>query len=201
MKKILTGIILLLGLNAYSQFPILNIGDKLPLSDATIQSATNDEIYTLQKLKGENGLLLIFACNTCPFVIAWEDRFPVVNTIAKTNKVGFAIINSNYLKRDGDDSFAEMQKHATNSKYQWPYLFDNESAFANALGAQTTPHVFLFDKNLKLVYKGAIDDNFKDKSMVKEFWLKDALNSLGDGKEIAVKETRNLGCSIKRKID
>jgi len=201
MKNIATIIILFLGLNSYSQIPVLNIGDKLPKSDVVMQSATNGEKYALEKLKGENGLLVIFACNTCPFVLAWEDRFPEVNTIAKSNKVGFAIINSNYLKRNGDDSFAEMQKHAGNSKYQWPYLIDDESVVANAFGAQTTPHVFLFDKNLKLVYKGAIDDNYKDKSAVKEFWLKDALTSLGEGKEIALKETRNLGCSIKRKID
>jgi hypothetical protein len=201
MKKIVTVVIVLLGLSAFSQIPVLNIGDKLPKGDLSIQSATNGEKYSLEKVKGENGLLVIFSCNTCPFVMAWEDRFPVVNQIAKSNKVGFALVNSNYMKRGGDDSFSEMQKHAVNSKYQWAYLLDDESLLANAFGAQTTPHVFLFDKNLKLVYKGAIDDNYKDSSAVKEFWLKDALNSLGEGKEIALKETRNLGCGIKRKVD
>jgi hypothetical protein len=201
MKKIVTIVILFLGLNSFSQIPVLNIGDVLPKKDLAMQSATNGEKYTLEKLKGENGLLVIFACNTCPFVLAWEDRFPVVNTLAKSNKVGFALVNSNYMKRGGDDSFDEMKKHAINSKYQWAYLLDDESVVANAFGAQTTPHVFLFDKNLKLVYKGAIDDNYKDSSAVKEFWLKDALNSLGEGKEIALKETRNLGCGIKRKVD
>jgi len=201
MKKILTAFILLMGLSSYSQLLVLNSGDKLPVSDVAMLSATNGEKYTFEKLKGENGLLVIFSCNTCPFVVAWEDRFPEVNTIAKSNKVGFALVNSNFLKRNDVDSFTEMQKHAGNSNYQWPYLLDDESLVANAFGAQTTPHVFLFDKNLKLVYKGAIDDNYKDKSGVKEFWLKDAMNSLGEGKEVAIKETRNLGCSIKRKTD
>ena len=113
--------------------------------------------------------------------------------------MGFALVNSNYLKRDGDDSMEAMQAHAKEHSYSWPYLADHESELANLLGAQTTPHVFLFDKNMKLVYKGAIDDNYKDAAEVEQFYLKDALNSLGSGKAIETKETRNLGCSIKRK--
>lgn len=201
MKHIITVVILLMGLNSFSQLPVLNIENDLPKGNVAMLSATDGGKYSLESLKGENGLLVVFSCNTCPFVVAWEDRFPIINSIAISNKVGFALVNSNYLKREGDDSFVEMQKHATSLKYQWKYLIDEESVVANAFGAQTTPHVFLFDKNLKLVYKGAIDDNHKDASAVKEFWLKDALNSLGQAKDITVKETRNLGCSIKRKVE
>ena len=72
---------------------------------------------------------------------------------------------------------------------------------ANAFGGQTTPHVFLFDKNMNLVYKGAIDDNSKSAADVKHHYLKDALKSLGKGEPIAVTESRPVGCSIKRKVN
>ncbi|MBN2263385.1 MAG: redoxin family protein [Prolixibacteraceae bacterium] len=198
MKQITFILLLLSATLANAQFPILNIGDQLPQSEK-MECATSNKNANIDQLKGENGTLVIFSCNTCPFVVAWEDRFPMVDKIAKENKVSMVLVNSNYNNRNGVDSFDAMKSHAKNNNYKWPYLLDDESELANAFGAQTTPHVFLFDKNNKLVYKGAIDDNHKDAKQVKEFYLKDALNNLGQGKEIGIKETRNLGCGIKRK--
>lgn len=186
-------------LSVLGQHPVLDIGKEMPKCDESMKCATTGQTFTLDDLEKENGLLLIFSCNTCPFVLAWEDRYPMIAELAKKNNVGFALVNSNYLKRDGDDSMEAMEAHAKAKNYQWPYLDDHDSELANLLGAQTTPHVFLFDKNMKLVYKGAIDDNYKDAADVEDFYLRDALNSLGSGKEIEQKETRNLGCSIKRK--
>ena len=75
--------------------------------------------------------------------------------------------NSNYKKRDGDDSFEEMKKHAKKMNYRFPYLLDEKSELANAFGAKTTPHFFLFNSKDQLVYKGAIDDNYKDIKITK----------------------------------
>lgn len=198
MKRIIPILFLFFTLGTYAQYSVLEIGDALPGSE-NMKCSTTGKTIGLHDIAEENGLLVIFSCNTCPFVIAWEDRYPMVNKIADENKVGMVLLNSNYTKRDGDDSYEAMQAHAKKYSYQWPYLVDMESKLANAFGAQTTPHVFLFDKNMKLVYKGAIDDNHKNADEVKEFYLKDALNSLGKGTEIKNKETKNLGCSIKRK--
>lgn len=200
MKRLILILFVMATLHGVAQNSVLGIGELLPQSDEKMQCATTGGDYNLADLQGENGLLLIFSCNTCPFVVAWEDRYPMVAEIAKKNNVGFALINSNYLKRDKDDSYEAMSTHAKDQNYSWPYLVDNESELANAIGAQTTPHVFLFDKNNKLVYKGAIDDNYKNAAEVETFYLKDALNSLGSGAEIQTKETRNQGCSIKRKV-
>ena len=109
------------------------------------------------------------------------------------------LVNSNEAKRGNVDSFTEMQKHSENQKYDAPYVMDRDSKLADAFGASTTPHVFLMNKDFSLIYKGAIDDNVNSSSEVKESWLKDALNATGTNKTIAVTETRNLGCSIKRK--
>lgn len=198
MKQIFLLFFTLVSLSAFSQFPVLNIGDKLP-EGKKMKSSTTEESLDLNSIKGENGLLIIFSCNTCPFVVAWEDRYPMVNKSANNNKVGFALVNSNYLKRDGADSFEAMKAHSKTNNYNWPYLLDNESELANSFGAQTTPHVFLFDKNNILVYKGAIDDNHKDASKVEEFYLKNALTNIGKGEIVKTSETRNLGCGIKRK--
>ena len=91
-----------------------------------------------------------------------------------------------------------MQKHAKKYNYRFPYLLDTESTLANSFGAKTTPHVFMFNKEFQLVYKGAIDDNYEDINKVKEFYLKDAMEQLAKGKKIKVNETDPVGCSIKR---
>ena len=146
----------------------------------------------------KNGLIVLFTSNTCPFVVKWEDRYKIAEELAKKNNLGFVYINSNYKKRDGDDSFEEMKKHAKKMNYRFPYLLDEKSELANAFGAKTTPHFFLFNSNDQLVYKGAIDDNYKDIKKVKEFYLEDAINQLAKGKRIKVSETKPVGCSIKR---
>jgi len=80
-------------------------------------------------------------------------------------------------------------------------LIDQNSAVANAFGAKTTPHIYLFDENKKLVYKGAIDDNFRDISQVKETYLLDAIQQMVSAVDIKIKETNAKGCSIKREIN
>lgn len=201
MKYILLIGLLTLTLSISAQINLLKINEMLPAKAEKMKNALNDATVDLNSQVKGNGLLVIFSCNTCPFVVAWEDRYPIVHKLAEENNIGFVLINSNFMKRNDDDSWEAMKSHAEKLKYKWPYLIDNESTVANAFGAQTTPHVFLFNKELKLVYKGAIDDNHKDAAQVKEFYLKEAIQNLAKGKEIANKETRNLGCSIKRKTE
>jgi len=180
-----------------SQFETIEINSKMPNMDQELKSV-NGYSYSLESISEKNGLVVIFTSNTCPFVIKWEDRYTMVEELAKKNNLGLVYINSNYKKRDGDDSFEKMKEHAKKYNYRFPYLFDTESTLANSFGAKTTPHVFMFDKNLQLVYKGAIDDNYEDINKVKEFFLKEAMEQLAKGKKIKVSETDPVGCSIKR---
>ena len=83
-------------------------------------------------------------------------------------------------------------------QYSYPYLLDEKSKLANAFGAKTTPHIFLFNSADELVYKGSIDDNHKDINQVKKFYLKDAIKQLTTGKRVFPSETEPVGCSIKR---
>ena len=91
----------------------------------------------------------------------------------------------------------EMIYHATANEYDFPYVMDEDAKLAKAFGAMKTPHVYLFDANDRLVYTGAIDDNAKSAKRVKKNYLMDALSSLGNGKNIATRKTKALGCSIK----
>ena len=148
---------------------------------------------------GKNGLLVIFSCNTCPWVINWEDRYNELHDLARKNDVGMIVVNSNEAQRGEEDSFEAMATHAKENNYSFPYVVDTNSELADAFGATRTPHVYLFDKDMKLVYRGAIDDNAKDKSAVAKPYLKSAIENMTNGKLIDPATTRSLGCTIKRK--
>lgn len=178
----------------------LGIGEKAVLTDVKMEDVSG-ELISLQDAKKKNGILVLFSCNTCPFVMKWESRYPDLKAFADKNNVGMIVLNSNYQKRDGEESLEAMKKHAKEKDYNFYYAVDKESAIANAFGGQTTPHAFLFNSKMELVYKGAIDDSYKSADDVKQPYLKDAIVSLSGGKDIAVAETKPVGCSIKRKIE
>ena len=177
----------------------LELGSIIPMSEELMINV-NDEKMSLNNNFNENGLLVIFSCNTCPFVVMWEDRYRQLEKICQLNNVGMVYINSNEAKRDGDDSKEAMKDYAKSMGYTFPYLIDQNSTIANAFGAKTTPHIYLFDNNKRLVYRGAIDDNFRDISQVKETYLIDAIQQMVSGLDIKIKETNAKGCSIKREI-
>ena len=182
-----------------SKFQTISINEKMPEVDFELKSV-NEEWITINSQTSDNGLLVIFTCNTCPFVVMWEDRYKLVEQIAEENNIGLVYINSNYKKRKSDDSFERMQEHAKKMDYQFPYLLDEKSKLANIFGAKTTPHIFLFDNKNTLVFKGAIDDNYKEIKKVEKFYLKDAIKQLVSGSKITVSETKAVGCSIKRYV-
>ncbi len=179
------------------KYPTLELDASMPLGEHYMLNVDEQKLY-LNKLKKDNGLLVVFSCNTCPFVIQWEDRYNEIANIALANNIGMVLINSNEAKRSGEDSFTAMKDHAEKQQYKMPYLRDDKSMLANAFGAKTTPHVFLFNADDKLVYKGAIDDNSRSKEEVSKHYLLDALKALALGKEISPAETPAKGCSIKR---
>ena len=199
----LVAIPFLIGFTTNTKINSLKIGKKAPLLDLKMKDVSGKE-FSLTDLNQENGLLVIFSCNTCPFVIGndnmegWESRYNNLYKTCKLQRIGMVLVNSNEAKRDQGDSYTDMQIHSRDEKYDSPYVLDKNNQLADAFGASTTPHVFLLNNDLKLVYKGAIDDNVQAKKSVKEKWLEQALNSLGKGEKIVQQETRNSGCSIKR---
>lgn len=180
------------------------IGEKAPMITAPMMGI-DGQANTLLDLKGDNGLLVIFSCNTCPFVVGngaktegWEGRYNGLAELAESLNIGMVLVNSNEAKRDGDDSFTEMKNHAKEAGYTMPYLVDEGSKLANACGARTTPHVYLYNSKLELAYRGSIDDNVNRAAEVKERYLEMAMTRMAEAKKIKTSETKAVGCSIKR---
>lgn len=200
MKKsinlLLSLFVLLLGVNAQDMHSIA-IGTSMPSASVKMKDVSGKEL-TLSQLKEKNGLLVMFSCNTCPFVVKNQARTKEICNYAKANGFGVVLINSNETSRDDADSYEAMKEYAKKQGYTWVYAVDKNSEIANAFGANRTPEVYVFDKDNKLVYKGAIDDNPGDANGVKRQHLKLALDATAEGKEVAVKESRSVGCGIKR---
>lgn len=200
MKNLIVILMIVASVPAMAVTGTIGIGGKATLTDVKMHDVSGEK-FSLADVTKENGLLVMFSSNTCPFVIQWEDRYNELKTWADRHNVGMIVLNSNYGNRNGVDSYDEMKKRAREQNYNFPYVVDEDSQIANAFGGQTTPHVFLFDKNMELVYKGAIDDSYKSAKDVKQAYAKDAIASLANGQKVAVAETKPVGCSIKRKTD
>jgi peroxiredoxin len=176
----------------------LNPGDDMP-SGKTVLKNANGNNTTLTEAYGENGLLVMFSCNTCPFVVRNQPITKKTMELTAANHVGMVIFNSNEAKRGDDDSYEAMKKYAKDQGYTVPYLVDENSAFADLFGASHTPEIYLFNKQHKLVYKGAMNDNPSDPNGYKKIYIEDAIKATIAGKEVDPKTTKSVGCGIKRK--
>lgn len=176
----------------------LNPGDGIPGMDISMKNV-NGGTTNLQNSIGENGLLVMFSCNTCPFVIKNQPITAKAMKLAAAYKVNMVIVNSNEAKRDGDDSYDAMKKYAQAQNYTVPYVIDESSKLADLFGANHTPEVFLFNSKGKLVYKGAMNDNPSSPDSYKVFYLENAIKATAGGMEVNPKTTKSIGCSIKRK--
>lgn len=185
-------------LAAFTHFsPGLKIGDSLPKADVRLKDVSGKEVSLGGTIK-ENGLLVMFSCNTCPYVVKNQSATKAVCGYAQSKNIGVILLNSNEGQRGTDDSFADMKAYAQAQGYQWPYALDEDNFMADVFGASRTPEVFLFNKDKKLVYHGAINDNPSDPSNVKRMHLREAMNEMLGGSDVSVKETRSVGCGIKR---
>lgn len=187
-----------IALKAIAPSDPLAIGSALPKADVNMEDVSGKSI-TLSGAKKQNGLLVMFSCNTCPVVIVNQERTKAIAKFAQEQNIGVVLLNSNENARDGADSPDAMKKYAKDQQYNWYYAIDKNHVLADAFGAKRTPECFLFDKNNKLVYHGAIDDNPQDESSSKRQHLKEAIAEMNAGKPVSVEVTKSVGCSIKRK--
>ncbi len=199
MKTILLAITTLLSIQiAFAQVQKLPIGAAIPMADVKMKSVDGKE-YSVKDVMGKAGVLVIFSCNTCPYVVKYQSRSKQILTAAKEKGFGIIIINSNEAYRKEEDSYDAMKVYAKQQGYKdVPYVVDVNSAVADAFNANRTPECFVFDVAGKLVYHGAIDSEPNNPSTT-ETTLLNAIREVSDGKEVSVKESRSIGCSIKRK--
>ncbi|MDE0721918.1 MAG: redoxin family protein [Flavobacteriales bacterium] len=198
-------ICLIVSFSGYAQTAnTLEIGGLAPSASYSMMNIDGSQV-SITDINGENGALVIFTCNSCPFVVGrgettegWEGRYNEIIALASENGFGTLLVNSNAARRDDSDSFVKMKSRAMEIGYLAPYVIDEDSKLANNFSARTTPHVFLFNSDLELIYTGAIDDNVDSAEEVEEHFLKDAITRSAEGKRIKTKSTKAVGCSIKR---
>jgi peroxiredoxin len=174
----------------------LAIGGMAPMADMKMKNVDGKET-SIGAQKGAKGTLVIFTCNHCPFAKGWEERIVALGNTYSAKGIGVIAVNSNDPAVAAEDGFEQMQDRAKERGMQFAYVVDSTSGVAKAFGATRTPEAFLFDKSGKLVYHGTIDDNMKEPEKVTATYLKDALESVSNGQDVAVKETKALCCGIK----
>ena len=174
----------------------LDLGDSAPLADKRMKNV-DGSMVSIASAAGEKGTLVIFGCNHCPWVVAWQDRIAALGNAAMTQGVGVIMVNSNDPKAYPSDDFDGMVKRAEEVGYQFPYVVDDDSGVAKAFGAKHTPEAFLFNREGKLVYHGTIDDNAQNPEQVEKRYLKEAVDAVVAGNAVPTPQTKALGCSIK----
>jgi len=173
----------------------LTLGSKAPNFNLP---ATDGKSYSLDSFKNKRFLIVIFSCNHCPYVQAYEDR--IIEIQKDFNEfLNVVAISSNETVNYPEDSFEKMKERAELKKFNFPYLWDESQDIATAFGATHTPEIFLFDNDRKLAFHGKIDDNWQDPKSVKSKYLRNALEELIAGKKVSVPETFTIGCTIKWK--
>ena len=158
------------------------------------------KMVSLKDIKGAKGYIVVFTCNHCPYAKAYEDRVVALNAKYKTLGYPVVAINPNNPDKVKEDSFANMQERAKSKKFTFPYLLDDGQKIFPQYGATKTPHVYVLQKTAKgnvVKYIGAIDDNYEDAAAVKQKYVENAVDAVLKGKDVTVKETKAIGCSIK----
>lgn len=161
--------------------------------------ATDGKTYSLNDFKGTDALLIMFICNHCPYVKAIEDRLIELGHDLKKNNISLVAICANDSEGYPEDNFENLKKRAEEKKYPFVYLHDESQAVAKKFGAVCTPDFFLYDKDLKLKYRGRLDDSWKDAGKVSRRELFEAALSVRQKKEISFQPKASMGCSIKWK--
>lgn len=201
MKKILFAALPVAALAMATLVPVsdpLPIGSPIPSPEVKMKDISGSEISFKDAGKG-NGLLVVFSCNTCPVVKRLQSRLNQVSKYALEHNIGVILLNPNEAYRNDGDSYDDMKDYAKQNGFNWYYVLDENSAMADKFGATRTPELFLFDNNQKLVYHGAIDDNSNSEEGVTRKHAVTAIDELSAGKEVSMKETKSVGCTIKRK--
>jgi peroxiredoxin len=157
--------------------------------------------YELDDFKGKQALVVMFICVHCPYVVATQDRLAALAREFTPKGVQFVGINSNDTDQYPEDGPENMQLQAEKVGFIFPYLIDDTQSVAKSYGAVATPDIFVFDRDLKLVYRGRIDDSWKDPAKITHHDLHNALQALVEGKTVNTHQIPSMGCSIKWRQD
>ena len=174
------------------------LGFKAP--EFKLPNVVDNQLYSLKDLAKKNGLVVMFICNHCPFVVHVLDEIILIAKQYKKKDIGFVAISSNDIVNYPDDSPQKMKKLAIDKQFSFPYLYDESQNVAKSYDAACTPDFSVFNDKLECVYRGQLDDsrpgneepiNGKDLRLVIDYVL--------DNKKIDFVQKPSIGCNIKWK--
>lgn len=177
---------------------MLPLGTTAP--DFNLIDTVSDKMIALNDVKGEIATVVMFICNHCPFVKHVNEQLVKLANDYMNKGIGFAAISSNDVKNFSQDSPELMKKNAEDLGYPFPYLYDETQEIAKAYDAACTPDFYIFDRDLKLVYRGQLDDSRpgNDKPVTGRD-IRNALDAILAGKEVDPNQIPSMGCNIKWK--
>jgi peroxiredoxin len=179
-----------------TETPICEFGKPAP--DFSLPG-TDGKTHTLQSVRGPNGLLVMFICNHCPYVKSVRDRIIRDARELKANGIHTVAIMSNDPSDYPEDSFDNMQKIAAQLKFPFPYLYDETQEVAKKYGAVCTPDFFGYNKDLKLQYRGRLDESRKEPVPNARRDLFEAMKLVAQTGHGPKDQIPSMGCSIKWK--
>jgi peroxiredoxin len=179
--------------------PALAIGSPIP-SFSDLPGA-DGRSYSASDFSASDVLVIVFSCNHCPYVRAYEDRMIAFQDTYGKRGVQLVAVNANEERNYPEDGFEDMITRAAMMAFNFPYLRDERQVVAGAFGATHTPEFFVADRNRVLRYHGRMDDNHSDPSAVKKRHLVDAVEAILQGRPVAEPEVHSIGCTIKWAMD
>ena len=153
--------------------------------------------YHLSEFAADPFLLVVFWCNHCPYVQAWEGRMIAIGREYLAKGLRTVLINPNDARAYPEDSLESMARRAQEKHYPFPYLQDESQEVAHAYGALVTPHPMLFDAHRRLLFQGKIDNDHQHAERVTERYLVRALDRALAGQPVQPSEVSVQGCTVK----
>ncbi len=183
---------------AFTESNMLPIGTKAPAF--SLPDTVSGSQLSFDDIKGQNGTLVLFLCNHCPYVIHVNAELVKIANDYNTKNIKVVAISSNDADIYNDDSPDKMSIVAKVLRYSFPYLYDESQEVAKAYDAACTPDIYLFDKEDKLYYRGRLDDSRpKNDKPVTGKDLREAIDQMLEGKSAPEVQYPSGGCNIKWK--
>ncbi len=175
---------------------MLPLGTEAP--PFSLPNAVDGKPVSLDQFRGNKALLVMFICNHCPFVIHVREQLGKLASDYQPKDVGIVAINANSSKTHPQDGPERMKALAREQGWTFPFLFDEDQAVAKAYRAACTPDFYLFDGQMKLAYRGQLDDSRPNSGVpVTGKDLRAALDTVLAGKPVTGDQKPSIGCNIK----
>ena len=179
---------------------MLPLGTKA--TDFNLSNPVTSEMTSLNDVRGEKGTVVMFICNHCPYVKHVNEEIVRVSNDYRVVGFGFVAISSNDIEKYPEDAPAEMVKSSEKNDYSFPYLYDETQEVAKAYDAACTPDFYLFDDELKLIYRGQLDKSRPGNGIpVNGRDLREALDNVMNNHPQRIEQKPSMGCNIKWKSD